>query len=75
MYRLGRYLGKTAIQQKQKFLLALPQQMSNTRTIEANNVTHVGYAYPALYGPNYPAALIGLAHPLANIDYWPKIST
>ena len=66
IYRLGRYLGKTAIQQKQKFLLALPQQMSNTRTIEANNVTHVGYAYPALYGPSYPAALVGLAHPLAN---------
>ena len=66
IFRLGRYLAKTALQQKQKFLLALPQQMSNTRTIEANNLTHIGYAYPAVYGPNYPAALVGLAHPLAN---------
>ena len=64
--KLGRRLNKTPIQMKQKFLMALPQQLSHIRTTQTQNRTHVGYAYPAFYPIWFPQNLAGQPHPFAN---------
>ena len=64
--RLARRLNKTHMEQKQKFLMALPQQLSHIRTNQMQNRAHAGYAFPAVYPPYFPVNLAGNAHPNAG---------
>ena len=64
--RLARRLNKSNIEQKQKFLMALPQQLSHIRTTQMQNRAHVGYAFPGFYPPYFPVTLAGNAHPFAG---------
>ena len=64
--RLARRLNKTHAEQKQKFLMALPQQLSHIRTTQVQNRAHIGYVFPGNYPPYFPIHLANNAHPFAG---------